>query len=242
MAPAASHPLSTFSSFDLRTGCLFDGRDGEFPTLLYAWTDDETLPLANPTADALFGYVYQGPTRLDAEHNSYRLITGQYFCISEGLELSGGAGILVRRVGFCGQNLLGGPVEAVGRLRYINGCTDSLLIPPVKFGSPCLNALYFPRAIDQTPHTHPSIRVGITASGRGHCISPQRTEALLPGKAFVIHAGGVHSFRTDRESGMVVIAYHPDSDFGPQDEDHPMINRTIVDGVSASRLQALQTR
>jgi hypothetical protein len=25
-----------------------------------------------------------------------------------------------------------------------------------------------------------------------------------------------------------VIAYHPDSDFGPTHENHPMVNRTIV--------------
>lgn len=41
---------------------------------------------------------------------------------------------------------------------------------------------------------------------------------------------------------MDVIAYHPDSDFGPQDEDHPMVNRTIVDGVSASKLEAIRTK
>jgi hypothetical protein len=41
---------------------------------------------------------------------------------------------------------------------------------------------------------------------------------------------------------MRVVAYHPDSDFGPQDEDHPMINRTIVDGVSASKIDAIRTK
>jgi len=25
-----------------------------------------------------------------------------------------------------------------------------------------------------------------------------------------------------------VIAWHPDSDFGPRDDDHPMINRTLI--------------
>jgi hypothetical protein len=38
-----------------------------------------------------------------------------------------------------------------------------------------------------------------------------------------------------------VIAYHPDSDFGPTHEDHPMINRTMVGGVSASELPHLRT-
>ena len=34
---------------------------------------------------------------------------------------------------------------------------------------------------------------------------------------------------------MCVIAYHPDSDFGPTDDDHPMVNRTIVDGVPVNQ-------
>jgi hypothetical protein len=41
---------------------------------------------------------------------------------------------------------------------------------------------------------------------------------------------------------MVVMAYHPDSDFGPEDENHPMINRTIVDGMSAAGLAAIRTK
>lgn len=65
---------------------------------------------------------------------------------------------------------------------------------------------------------------------------------LEPGKIFRIHAEGRHKFRTLCGSDMVVIAYHPDSDYGPTDETHPMINRTLVDGVSASQLDALRTR
>jgi len=38
-----------------------------------------------------------------------------------------------------------------------------------------------------------------------------------------------------------VIAFHPDSDFVPQDEDHSMINRTMVDGVSANKLHKIRT-
>ena len=29
---------------------------------------------------------------------------------------------------------------------------------------------------------------------------------------------------------MDVIAYHPDSDWGPTDVEHPMVNRTLVEG------------
>jgi len=41
---------------------------------------------------------------------------------------------------------------------------------------------------------------------------------------------------------MRVIAYHPDSNFGATDIDHPMINRTMVNGVSASELDAIRTQ
>jgi hypothetical protein len=46
-----------------------------------------------------------------------------------------------------------GPVEEHGRVRYIDGCTDSLLNAPQLRGEPCLNHLHFPRGIDQTLHT-----------------------------------------------------------------------------------------
>jgi hypothetical protein len=242
MPHVVSGHAAPFSSFVLRTECLFDDSVSEFPTALWAWSEGETLRLDNTGADALFGYIHVGPAQLRAEHNSYRLVTGQYFCLSERMDITGGAGIVVRRIGFRGQNVIGGPIEATGRLRYIDGCTDSLLVAPVKLGAPCLNALYFPPGINQTPHTHPSVRIGLIASGAGVCVLPEGTVPLIPGQAFVIRTGGVHSFRTARESGMVVIAYHPDSDFGPQDEDHPMINRTIVDGVSASKLDDIKTR
>lgn len=142
---------------------------------------------------------------------------------------------------------IGGPVENKGRLKYIDGCTDSLLISPIKLGDPCLNLLYFPPNIDQTQHTHPSDRIGLVYSGKGECVAatqdgePEKVIPLTPGMIFRIHAEGAHKFRTSEHSDMTVIAYHPDSDFGPEDESHPMINRTIVDGVSAAQLHEIQT-
>jgi len=55
-----------------------------------------------------------------------------------------------------------------------------------------------------------------------------------------IPAGCLHSFFTT-DSSLDVIAWHPDSDFGPTHDDHPMVNLTLVDGISASLLPALQT-
>lgn len=139
-----------------------------------------------------------------------------------------------------------GFLEWMGRLLYIDGCTDSLLVPPIKLGDPCLNLLYFPPGTDQTMHTHPSDRIGMILSGVGECLTedehgkPADRIPLTERMLFAIHAGGRHKFRTGKH-GMRVLAYHPDSDFGPTDRDHPMINRTMVDGVSANQLTEIQT-
>ena len=73
-------------------------------------------------------------------------------------------------------------------------------------------------------------------AGAGRCVTPDGDHDLAPGRVFVIRAGGTHSFVTDSDD-LLVLAYHPDSDFGPTHEDHPMLNRTIVDGRSASPVQ-----
>ncbi len=150
-----------------------------------------------------------------------------------------------------GMRMFGGPVEHVGRLKYIDGCTDSLLVPPVKLGDPCLNHLHFPTGINQTMHTHPSIRIGLVYRGGGECVTPWEKLPLHEGMLFIIHPEngemfeghkvGSHAFRT-KDKTLDVIAWHPDSDFGPTDEVHPMISRTIVDGVSASKIERIRTK
>ena len=158
---------------------------------------------------------------------------------------------------FKAYTTIGGVVEDTGRLKYIDGCTDSLLIPPVKKGDPCLNHLHFPTGISQTPHTHPSHRIGLVIRGYGECITPFGNLPLEEGCIFVIkeyngtnthlgldgqlYASGTHKFDT-KGSSMDVIAFHPDSDFGAEDEFHPMINRTIVNGISANQLDEIRTK
>jgi mannose-6-phosphate isomerase-like protein (cupin superfamily) len=106
--------------------------------------------------------------------------------------------------------------------------------------------LYFPPGIDQTAHTHPSDRIGIVMSGRGRCVywenGVELTQELEPGMLWVIHTDGVHKFQTPHGEHLRVLAYHPDSDYGPTHQFHPMLNRTIVDGVSANQLPAIQTK
>lgn len=133
-------------------------------------------------------------------------------------------------------DMMGGPVETEGRLQYIDNCSDTLLLHPALLGEPCLNFLHFPPGTNQTSHYHPSFRFGIVIRGQGLCLEGPRDESgaiqstrLNPGDAFLIPPDVMHSFSTT-DSAMDVIAFHPDSDWGPTNADHPMINRTWVDG------------
>lgn len=151
------------------------------------------------------------------------------------LNINGGRGLVISVENHWGLNSLGGPVEDVGRLRYIDGCSDSVLYsPPVK-GEPVLNFLHFPPETQQQFHTHPSVRIGIVARGSGRALIGGDGErageqlALTPGTVFVLPAELEHCFHTDGER-MDIIAWHPDSDFGPTDENHPMVNKTLVAG------------
>ena len=228
-----------FVPFKGNHGQLTDMSHDDFPSSLLAWLDG-TLRLEDKGTH--FGYVHSGEATIEASIGSFTLKPGMYFSLPEEGVLSGrGQGIVITRLDYKGVFLVGGPIEDSGRLRYIDGCTDSLLVPPVLKGDPCLNALYFHRGITQTQHTHPSMRVGMIASGSGRCITPDGSVPLTAGQIFVIPAESLHSFHTVHHP-MVVIAYHPDSDFGPTHETHPMVNRTMIKGVSASRLEAIRTR
>ncbi len=230
---------SLFEIFDLKTACLLALCDERFPTALHAWREADALEL--PANGTHFGFVERGDAALRCAAGEFVLREQMFFCVPDDFQIKGGAGIVVTRLGFKGMFGIGGAIEARGRLCYIDGCTDTLLVPPLLKGDPCLNALYFPPGIRQTPHTHPSVRAGIVAKGAGECVMPHKTFPLQAGKAFVIAPEALHSFNTSDEE-MVVIAYHPDSDFGATHEDHPMINRTFVDAVSAKHLKEIRTR
>lgn len=178
------------------------------------------------------------PTRLLWGDCTAVLTAGCYAQVPIGTRVTGGAGLLIETPAYRGLTQIGGPLEDTGRLRYIDGCSDSLLICPARKGDPCLNHLHLPAGIDQTAHTHPSDRIGIILRGRGTCRTPMaagdvEVTCLEPGMFWYIPAGLVHSFHTAGDA-LDVLAWHPDSDFGPSHDEHPMINRTIVEGVSAA--------
>ncbi len=229
----------SFIDYPLAHGLLVDMINDQFPTQLLGYTGDN-LQLSDGAT--YLGYVYDGSLVLEHESGEFTLGPGMYFSAPGETILSGEAkGIIISCLNFNGFFNIGGPVESQGRLKYIDGCTDSLLIPPVMMGDSCLNLLYFPAGINQTQHTHPSMRVGIVIRGKGECITPEGKIPLLPGVVFVIPADSLHSFHTD-SSEMSVIAYHPDSDFGPTHESHPMINRTIVNGTPANVIDDIRTK
>ena len=148
-------------------------------------------------------------------------------------------GFVCHRKGYRGLPLWGGPVEKLGRLKYIDGCSDTLLLAaPIK-GDPCLNYLYIPPGVNQTAHTHPSVRVGCIIDGEGYCRLENRTiESEFPGKSSCCQRTSFHSFHTSGQAAPD-NRLSPNSDFGPTDEVHPMINRTIVDNKSRRRRQQI---
>lgn len=196
-----------------------------------------TFHVENATA---FVFVQHG---MVTYNSTWPMRSKQYGCFADGWLVSSYdaiAMLVLVTSGYRGMCMVGGELEVQGRLQYIDGCTDSLLIPPVKMGDPCLNHLHFPAGVEQSAHTHPDIRVGMITRGRGECVTPWGNTQLYPGVLFIIHPlgaeklvgldgnehfVGVHSFRTT-DSSMDVVAFHPTSDYGPTDEQHPMILQT----------------
>lgn len=199
-------------------------------------TSNNIIQITIPQYVTCYGYIISGSISAAFDEEDIRNIGGkQYFCltgkeltinVSENTNVS-----LFIRYGFKGQNVNGGPIEDSGRLMYIDGCSDSLLIYPPRLGDPSLNHLHFPRNIDQSFHIHPSIRLGMVANGNGIAdVKSQGNVESIPleqGTVFVLYEREEHRFRTLEEE-MDVIAFHPDGDWGPTDHNHTMLNRTYL--------------
>jgi hypothetical protein len=223
---------------ELANGLIADLSDLRFPSIVSGISHSHCH---FPDGVTLFGYVYEGAARISFAAGSFPVPRGFSFCAPGPLELScDGRALVAARIGYRGVFSLSGPLEPQGRLRYINGCSDSVLIAPTRRGDPCLNMLYVPPGIDQTEHTHPTVRAGIVVSGSGICRTPECEFPLPQGGVFVLAPDAPHSFHTTGEH-MQIVVFHPDSDTGPSDDDHPMLNRTLVNGRAASTLEAIRT-
>jgi quercetin dioxygenase-like cupin family protein len=215
-----------FVPLPLRAGLLVDLSDTEFPCHVSGWSDG---PLALAGEATHYGVVAEGEAMLVDEGDTFRLRAGMFFVLPAPAAIvgAGSRGLVISRLGYRGLRMIGGPLEAEGRLRYIDGCSDTVLAAPPKRGDPCLNHLHIPARVLQSTHSHPSERIGVILRGRGECRTPEGAWALEPGMGWRIPAGCPHAFATGAGS-LDVVAWHPDSDFGPTDENHPMINRTIL--------------
>jgi hypothetical protein len=146
----------TFLGFELTHGPLYRG-DGSLPSELRGFAPNEALGL--PQGATHYGFVLEGTTTLGCAAGRFTLQAGMYFAVPGSCSVGGpGRGVVMSRLGFSGTFMLGGPIEPQGRLRYIDGCTDSLLVGPPVLGDPCLNHLHIPAGTRQTQHTHPSLR------------------------------------------------------------------------------------
>ncbi len=223
--------FSAFTPLPWQHGLLADLAGDPFPAEVRGLLGTRTWQPVSQ-ADTAFGFVAAGVAELQTDTFSAALPSGHYFSAPGAFRLTGLRDdtrvLWVTRQGYRGFGSLGGPIEGTGRLRYIDGCTDSLLIPPVVYGDPCLNLLHIPAGTRQSQHTHPSFRSGLIVSGHGRCVTPEGAAILEPGLPFLIPAHARHSFHTDAHD-LLVIAFHPDSDFGPTDAVHPMVNRTLLE-------------
>ena len=231
-----AYPVQVWSAGHREPGAV---TNQSYPSKLSAWQNSR---LRLSECGTHYGYVGSQSATLVCSAGRFEISSGMYFSVPGELEIFGtGHGFVATRLDYRGFFQVGGPAEPRGRLAYIDGCSDSLLIAPPVLGDPCLNLLHLPPGTEQTQHTHPSCRVGMIADGCGVCRTPAGDFDLRAGNIFQMAPEAVHSFHTSEHS-LRVLAWHPDSDTGPSHQDHPMINRTIVEGVSAARLKHLRTR
>jgi hypothetical protein len=179
-----------------------------------------------------YGYVTSGRASICASLFEVKADQGTFFSVpGDFLIEAAGQVVLIQRLGFRGL-LVAGRMEQAGRLSYI-GCSTTILVPPPRMGDPVLNHLHIPSGFDQAQHTHPSIRLGVVAKGTGLAYSSEPggawEEQLKPGTVFLLDAHEMHSFSTISSTNELdVVAYHPDSDYGPTDGEHPMLTRTYL--------------
>lgn len=223
-------------------GFMFDCTDTMYPTMLRVHRQDAEIINREGT---VMGYVVSGNVELTTGSFEASVRKHAFFSSPGGVLMSMGSDAMVvtiERYGYKGFALVG-QREEKGRMSYIDGCSDSMLVFPNRLGDCVLNHLHFPAGINQTQHTHPSIRAGIVVGGEGeawyegasftdqhgkyHKLKEGWVKPLKPGSVFILEEGEQHSFRTYGNT-MDVIAYHPDSDWGPTDESHPMLNRTLI--------------
>lgn len=228
------------SIYDLKKEISLNYENDEFPTEIFIYSGGNKL-----LRDGASHYivVYSGVTVLKYNGDIRTLGEGCYGVFPGKTELLSGSGatFVVSAVGYDAMHLSGGPIEDTGRLRYIDNCHNTVLLPPPVKGEPCLNFLDLCPGVTQTPHTHPTIRIGIILRGSGACGTATGTLPLKTGTMFVIPPETLHSFQS-KEEQMKIVIYHPDSVDGPTHTSNTMMNNTFIEGKTAQNLPQFHTK
>jgi len=211
---------------EIKNGIIFDQSNCMYPSRLAGHSSGEQY--FGEAFTHTFGFVHSGKLRLIyGDGIESVLCKNMFFSIPGKFTLNGeGQVAMFQRIGFRGLAQVGGPIESIGRLCYMDNCMNSILAGPPRVGDACLNLLSFPGNVEQTLHVHPSIRLGTVVAGEGRCVSPGRPDVpLQAGKVFILEEAYPHCFHSSAE-GLLIVAYHPDSDVGPTDQQNPMLSRT----------------
>jgi quercetin dioxygenase-like cupin family protein len=228
--------MSVVGVMVLRDGELIEVEGGT--AVCHKWCSSSPAFTLGPGTH--IGFCGTGLIFLDSTYGAVPVGKDMFFATPGVQEISpkstSGACMVISFVRFRSTFLMGGPIEPTGRLKYVDGATDSLLIPPVVRGDPCLNHLHFPSGCSQRWHTHPSFRATFISAGEGRLEfslgnEGQQALRLEAGSAFLLGKDVEHRFVTEEQS-LDAITWHPDSDTGPTDDDHPMLNRTYVNAAS----------
>jgi hypothetical protein len=212
---------------DPQPGYTIDRRDSEHPSRIvvasgmYSHLD----PMAT-----MYWYSLAGTARIrtkgfdvTADVGTFGACPGPFDVVCQGLV------IMFERISYRGL-VSAGRLEDRGRLAFMDGCSDTVLIAPPQAGDPVLNHLHIPSTVKQSPHFHTSDRLGVVTGGSGVAwigrddVSEVR---LQRGSIFCVEAHEVHSFETNEES-LDIVVFHPDSDWGPTDAVHPMRTRSVL--------------
>ena len=213
----------------LKSDGIIDYSDSVYPSELVVISEDYKTP-SSWKRSTIFGYsIAKGSYTYCGQ--VFPILENSFFSLpiltsieSVHFQVKGKVSLFVRH-GFIGQTLFLGLAEQVGRLAYVDGCSDSLLVFPPRLGDASLNLLYLPEKTLQTAHSHPTIRLGMVIDGHGVAQTQDADYPLSPGDAFSIAEHEIHRFKTT-DSFLRVVAFHPDGDFGPTDNNHTMINRS----------------
>lgn len=115
-----------------------------------------------------------------------------------------------------------------GNLSYMDGGTNTNAINPSREGDPVVNYVFFPAGMNQTPHVHPSHRIGLVIDGEGRTDVIGETIRLKRGDLFYMGRMELHHFITE-DKPCVLFVFAPDSETGPTDEVNPLKARTYID-------------